>query len=110
MNGYSDEITEKMRRLCDMLDSIKKSEFLSKRLSLYGGTAMNFIYLDTPRLSDLEELQIPHLSRSKTLEKTWISTIGISRIRTGGRFIMKCPHCLETKISGVKKKEAIGGD
>ncbi len=70
LEGFSPEVKEKIDRLCDLLESIAKSEFLKKRLSLYGGTALNFLYFDQPRLSDLEELKIPHLSRSKTLERT----------------------------------------
>ena len=55
LDGYSANTIEKMKRLCDILLSIQNASFLSKRLSLYGGTAINFIYLDLPRLSEEKE-------------------------------------------------------
>jgi len=61
IKGYSTEISEKMERLCDLLESIESSEFLSNRLSLYGGTAMNFIYLDRPRLSEDLDYNYRHI-------------------------------------------------
>ena len=52
LEGFSADTIEKMKRLCDLLSAIQNSEFISKRLSLYGGTALNFIYLNNPRLSE----------------------------------------------------------
>lgn len=40
-----------------------------ENLVFKGGTAIKKMYYPKTRFSDLEELQIPHLSRSKTLEK-----------------------------------------
>lgn len=43
---------EKVVRISDVLERISSITFLNKRLSLYGGTALNFIYFpDIPRLS-----------------------------------------------------------
>lgn len=61
LQGFSQEIREKIDRLCDLLDSIEGSEFLSNRLSLYGGTALNFLYLDQPRLSEDIDFNYRHI-------------------------------------------------
>lgn len=61
LKGFSQEMIEKIDRLCDLLESIEKSEFLSKRLSLYGGTALNFLYLDQPRLSEDIDFNYRHI-------------------------------------------------
>ncbi|MFO8077641.1 MAG: nucleotidyl transferase AbiEii/AbiGii toxin family protein [Thermoplasmatota archaeon] len=72
LNGYSANTIEKMKRLCDILSGIQHTTFLSKRLSLYGGTALNFIYLDLPRLSedlDFNYRQIDSSDWGETREK-----------------------------------------
>ncbi len=61
LEGFSLEIREKIERLCDLLESIQESEFLAKRLSLYGGTALNFLYLDQPRLSEDIDFNYRHI-------------------------------------------------
>lgn len=42
--GYSADVIEKMERLCDLLTAIGDSDFVSGRLSFYGGTAPNFLH------------------------------------------------------------------
>jgi predicted nucleotidyltransferase component of viral defense system len=59
--GFSDDIIEKMERLCDLLAAIQKSKFVTERLSLYGGTALNLIYLDQPRLSEDLDFNYRHI-------------------------------------------------
>ncbi len=50
--GFDERVVEKVCRISDVLYEISLQEFLSKRLSLYGGSALNFIYFkDIPRLS-----------------------------------------------------------
>ncbi len=50
--GFSVREIEKVLRISDLLEDISYVKFLQKRLSLYGGTALNFIYFqDIPRLS-----------------------------------------------------------
>lgn len=61
LQGFSQEIKEKIKRLCDLLESIGQSGFLSNRLSLYGGTALNFLYLDQPRLSEDIDFNYRHI-------------------------------------------------
>jgi len=63
LDGFSPNTIEKMERLCDLLWAIQKSEFISERLSLYGGTALNFIYLDHPRLSEDLDYNYRHIDK-----------------------------------------------
>ena len=63
LKGFSSGIIEKMRRLCDLLLAIQNSEFISKRLSLYGGTALNFLYLNNPRLSEDLDFNFKHIDK-----------------------------------------------
>ncbi|MBS3749827.1 MAG: nucleotidyl transferase AbiEii/AbiGii toxin family protein, partial [Candidatus Thermoplasmatota archaeon] len=97
LNGYSANTIEKMKRLCDILTSIQNATFLSKRLSLYGGTALNFIYLDLPRLSEDLDFNYRHIDNSDwgetrgKIDKTikWIlSSLGYqtSKIKINARY------------------------
>lgn len=50
--GFNVREGEKVLRISDLLEDISNVKFLQKHLSLYGGTALNFIYFqDIPRLS-----------------------------------------------------------
>lgn len=50
--GFDAKELEKVLRISDLLEDIFNVKYLGERLSLYGGTALNFIYLkDIPRLS-----------------------------------------------------------
>jgi predicted nucleotidyltransferase component of viral defense system len=50
--GFSIREIEKVLRISDLLEDISNVKFLRERLSLYGGTALNFVYFqDIPRLS-----------------------------------------------------------
>ena len=72
LKGFSSATIEKMKRLCDLLLAIQSSEFISKRLSLYGGTALNFIYLNNPRLSEDLDYNYRHIDKEdwgKTRDK-----------------------------------------
>jgi len=51
-HGFNTREMEKVCRIFDVLEDISSVKFLGERLSLYGGTALNFIYFkDIPRLS-----------------------------------------------------------
>ena len=63
LNGFSDSTIEKIKRLCDILSVVLNSDFISKRLSLYGGTALNFLYLDQPRLSEDLDFNYRHIDK-----------------------------------------------
>jgi hypothetical protein len=49
--GFNIDILEKTYHLTRILQQIQQTEILSKNLTLKGGTALNFLYLDLPRLS-----------------------------------------------------------
>ena len=49
--GFRPDLLEKAVRLLDVLDTISTHPYLSDRLALKGGTALNLFVLDSPRLS-----------------------------------------------------------
>jgi predicted nucleotidyltransferase component of viral defense system len=50
--GFDEKTIEKIYRLCDLLQRISLVEFTRERLSLYGGTSLNFLHFkNIPRLS-----------------------------------------------------------
>ncbi len=50
--GFDVREVEKVLRISDFLEDISYVKFLRDRLSLYGGTALNFIHFEeVPRLS-----------------------------------------------------------
>jgi len=50
--GFEPRFIEKVLKISDVLQEISRIKFLHKRLSLYGGTALNFVYFQgIPRLS-----------------------------------------------------------
>ncbi|MFB0563210.1 MAG: nucleotidyl transferase AbiEii/AbiGii toxin family protein [Candidatus Lokiarchaeia archaeon] len=54
---------EKVLRISDLLEDIFSVKFLKERLSLYGGTALNFIHFDIPRLSVDLDFNYRHVDR-----------------------------------------------
>ncbi|MCE8426730.1 MAG: nucleotidyl transferase AbiEii/AbiGii toxin family protein [Candidatus Methanoperedens sp.] len=49
--NFQKDILEKVFRLADLLRTIYDTEFLTDKLVIKGGTAINFIYFNMPRLS-----------------------------------------------------------
>jgi len=49
--GFTLDFLEKTYHLTRILHKIQQTEILAKNLTLKGGTALNFLYLDLPRLS-----------------------------------------------------------
>lgn len=50
--GFDEKTIEKIYRICDILQKISLVEYTKERLSLYGGTSLNFLHFkDIPRLS-----------------------------------------------------------
>jgi len=49
--GFDIDLLEKTYNITRILQQIQKTELLSKNLTLKGGTALNLLYLDIPRLS-----------------------------------------------------------
>ena len=50
-NGFQPDNLEKLLRLIDVLKDINKNDFLKTRLVLKGGTSINLLFFDVPRLS-----------------------------------------------------------
>ena len=51
-SGFNPRLIEKIYRISDILQKIYTTEYTKKRLSLYGGTALNFLHFkDIPRFS-----------------------------------------------------------
>lgn len=74
-------IVEKVIRICRLLEEINNSEFLKKSLALKGGTSLNLIYNELPRLSiDLDFNYIGQLTREKMLEERGRITELLKRI------------------------------
>ena len=42
--GFDDKTVEKIYRICDMLHRISLVDYTKERLSLYGGTSLNFLH------------------------------------------------------------------
>ena len=49
---YQETVSEKIERISDILIQMNKLSILKDHMSFYGGTALNFLYLDAPRLSE----------------------------------------------------------
>ncbi len=50
--GFDDKTIERIYRICDILQKISLVDFTKERLSLYGGTSLNFLHFkNIPRLS-----------------------------------------------------------
>lgn len=51
LKNYDSRVAEKVTRLLEVLSEIERHPFLSKRVCLHGGTAINLFMLKAPRLS-----------------------------------------------------------
>lgn len=49
--GFRPEVLEKVHRLLNLLDAIRRHPYLKPRVALKGGTALNLFVFDVPRLS-----------------------------------------------------------
>ena len=49
--GFRSEVLEKVIRLVELLDGLRSHPFLKKRVVLKGGTALNLLVFQIPRLS-----------------------------------------------------------
>ena len=67
--GFNLDLLEKAYNLTRVLQEIQKHEILKCNLSLKGGTALNFLYLDIPRLSiDIDFNYIGKIAREDMIE------------------------------------------
>ncbi len=69
-SGFQAEPFEKVLRLLDLLETLRGHPFLTERLVLKGGTALNMFLLDLPRLSlDIDLNYIGALDRESMLSE-----------------------------------------
>ena len=65
-HGFQEDEIEKVCRISDILEDISAIPFLIKRLSLYGGTALNLIHFPgIPRLSVDIDFNYRHVDEGK---------------------------------------------
>ena len=67
--GFSEDLIEKVIRLEELLQDIFRHPYLSKRLLLKGGTALNFCYFNRPRLSVDIDLNYIGSARVKVMQE-----------------------------------------
>jgi predicted nucleotidyltransferase component of viral defense system len=66
-NNFQRNNTEKVMRLCDILEFINSDSFCKEKFALKGGTAINLLFNDMPRLSvDIDLDFTENLTREKT--------------------------------------------
>ena len=69
-NGFRPEILEKVIHLIHLLNQFVAEPFLSSRIALKGGTALNLFYFDSPRLSvDIDINYIGSIDREVMLQE-----------------------------------------
>ena len=67
-SGFRPEVLEKVHRLLDVLDGMRRHPYLKSRIALKGGTALNLFVFDVPRLSvDIDLNYIGSLDRETML-------------------------------------------
>lgn len=70
LTGFRPEILEKVLHLLELLQSFASDKFLSSRIVLKGGTALNLFYYKYPRLSvDIDINYIGAADREKMMEE-----------------------------------------
>jgi len=80
--GFVRDTFEKICRLADVLKWIHSDSFLAELLALKGGTALNLMILDLPRLSVDIDLDFSHnLSRDEMMKSREILTERIKSTR-----------------------------
>ncbi len=82
--GFPADNLEKVLRLRELLTELHKYPFLSGKLVLKGGTAINLFYLDLARLSvDIDLNYIAHIDREATLRERPEITRAVEQVATG---------------------------
>jgi predicted nucleotidyltransferase component of viral defense system len=76
-SGFDSRLIEKIYRINDILQKLYTTEYTKKRLTLYGGTALNFLHFkDIPRLSiDIDFNYRDQQQNDWTQERNEIDTI-----------------------------------
>ncbi len=109
ISGYRQEIIEKVIWLMEILNAIADDSYLTTRLALKGGTALNLFHFDLPRLSvDADLNYIGAIDRSTMLEerpevenriKRLFERLGLTMLRNprehaGGKMVWRYPSSL----------------
>ena len=82
--GFPADNLEKVLRLRELLTELHQHPFLSGKLVLKGGTALNLFYLDLARLSvDIDLNYIAHIDREATLRERPEITRAVEQVATG---------------------------
>jgi len=82
--GFPADNLEKVLRLRELLTELHKHPFLSGKLVLKGGTALNLFYLELARLSvDIDLNYIAHIDRQATLRERPEITRAVEQVATG---------------------------
>lgn len=114
LNRYAPEIREKVERISDILIRISEVSMLKNSLSLYGGTALNFLHLkEAPRVSEDLDFNYRHLTdedwgavRTKldSLIKTILKDLGYADkdIRIQARYNLGRFHIRYSTKAGTK--------
>lgn len=85
--GHRPTTLEKVLRLLDLLQEIADDAFLSPRLALKGGTALNVFYLDLDRLSvDIDLNYVGSLDREVMLKERPEIEAALDRILAAGSY------------------------
>jgi len=107
--GYRQEIIEKVVWLIELLNAIAEDSYLTTRLALKGGTALNLFHFNLPRLSvDADLNYIGAADRSMMLQerpevenrmKGLFERMGLSLMRhpkehAGGKMVWRYPSAL----------------
>lgn len=85
--GFRAEILEKVIRLIDLLNAFSKDEYLSSRVALKGGTALNLFHFELPRLSvDIDLNYIGSSERETMLQEKPKLLASIEKICTEKKY------------------------
>ena len=101
--GFVRDTFEKICRLADVLKWIHSDSFLAELLALKGGTALNLMILDLPRLSVDIDLDFSHnLSRDEMMKSREILTERIKKYTSAAGYTLglksKTYHALDSFV------------
>lgn len=101
--GFVRDTLEKVCRLADVLKFMESDEFLSKRVALKGGTAINLTIFDLPRLSvDIDLDYCKSIDREEMLADRDVITDKISKYMTANGYVLsqksKKYHALDSFV------------
>ncbi len=82
--GFPADNLERVLRLRELLTELHKHLFLSEKLVLKGGTALNLFYLDLARLSvDIDLNYVAHIDREATIRERPEITRAVEQVASG---------------------------